>query len=208
MIRFVSIASLLAVLCIVLYLPSAVPADRFLQVLRAEHEVNERVWGTAVSNRVLARMLDMQQAAAPVSTPPAPTMQVSQQPAVNAAMADSVAQMSKRMFDNPYFRSIDAQVVLVAYRISSMVEMLPLLAVFALICFVDGYVLRLVRAKEFVAHNAEVYGASGVLAVLVFCGVVLTSFLPFQLHPGLVLVALLAMLFTLSRAVANYHVIA
>ena len=207
MIRFVWIASLLAVMCIVLYLPSAVPPERFLQVLKAEHEVNERVWGTVASNRVLSRMLDMQQAAAPVSAPPPPTVQVAQQPAVNRAMADGVSQMSKRMFDNPYFRSIDALFMLVCYRLSAMVEMLPILIVFALICFVDGYVIRLVRAKEFVAHNAEVYGISGILAVLVFCGVVLASFLPVEFHPGFVLVALLAMLFTLSRAVANYHVI-
>ena len=208
MTRFVWIASLLAVLCIVLYLPSAVPAERFLQVLRAEHSVNSEVWGVAASNRVLSRMLDVQQVATSVSAPPAQSVQVAQQPGVNLAMANGVSQMSKRMFDNPYFRSIDSLLVLVSYRLSAVVEMLPVLAIFALICFVDGYVLRMVRAKEFVAHNAEIFGASGVLAIVVFCAVLLAMFLPFQFHPGFVFVALLAMLFVLSRAVANYHVVA
>lgn len=205
MIRYVWIASLLAVLCIVLYVPSAVPAERFLQVVRAEHAMNEQVWGAAVSNRVLARMLDLQQSTSPVSSPPPATVQLGQRPAVNAAMADGVSQMSKRLFDNAYFRSIDALFVLVSYRVSAMIEMLPVLVVFGIICMADGCAVRLVRAREFVAHKAEVYGASAIVGVLCFCGAVLVSFLPFAVEPKFVLAALLAMLFVFSRAVANYH---
>ena len=67
MIRYVWITAMLAILCIVLYIPSAVPPERFLEVLRAEHALNEHVWGTATAQRILARMLDMQQAGKPLS---------------------------------------------------------------------------------------------------------------------------------------------
>jgi hypothetical protein len=45
MIRFVAIASLLALLILVLYLPSAYPAERFMNQLRAEHALNTDFWG-------------------------------------------------------------------------------------------------------------------------------------------------------------------
>ena len=40
MIRFVWIAALACVLCLVLYIPSAVPPERLMQTVRAEHDLN------------------------------------------------------------------------------------------------------------------------------------------------------------------------
>jgi hypothetical protein len=78
MIRYVWITAMLAILCIVLYIPSAVPPERFLEVLRAEHAMNEHVWGAATAQRILSRMLDMQQAGKQLSDPPARAVQVAQ----------------------------------------------------------------------------------------------------------------------------------
>lgn len=207
MIRYVWITAMLAILCIVLYIPSAVPAERFLEVLRAEHAMNEHVWGEATAQRVLSRMLDMQQAGKQLSDPPAPAVQVAQNGAVDAAMAHQVSQMSARLFGNPYFRSIDSLFVLVTYRLSALVELLPLLSIFCLVAAVDGLVVRLVRAREFVPHSAEMFGGSVAGAIALGSAVVVACFLPLQMHPMFVTLCLLVMLFVLSRALANYHVI-
>jgi hypothetical protein len=205
MIRYVFIAAMLAILCIVLYIPSAVPPERFLDVLREEHAVMERMCGPEVADRVLARMLDMQQASTAVSAPPAP-VETKQPTAVDAAMTAQIGQVSTRLFGNPYFRSIDSLFALVSYRLSAAVELLPLLGIFLVIVAVDGFVVRMVRSKEFVPHSAELFGGSVVAGIALGSAVVVAWFLPYQLHPMLVVLALLTMLFVLSRAVANYHV--
>jgi hypothetical protein len=46
MIRIVWIAALGCVLALVLYIPSAVPPDRLMQTVRAEHELNTTLWGS------------------------------------------------------------------------------------------------------------------------------------------------------------------
>jgi len=79
-------------------------------------------------------------------------------------------------------------------------------ALFLVIVAVDGFVVRMVRSKEFIPHSAEMFGGSVVGGIALGSAVVVAWFLPYQLHPMLVVLALLAMLFVLSRAVANYHV--
>lgn len=205
MIRYVFIAAMLAILCIVLYIPSAVPPERFLDVLREEHEVTKRTWGPEIADRVLARMLDMQQASAAVSAAPT-RVETGQPTAVDAAMTAQVGHMSTRLFGNPYFRSIDSLFALVSYRLSAALELLPLLGIFLVIVAVDGFVVRMVRSKEFIAHSAELFGGSLVGGIALGSAVVIAWFLPYPLHPMLVVLTLLGMLFVLSRAVANYHV--
>ena len=48
MVRYVWIGTMLAILCIVLYIPSASPPERFTEVLRAEHDITRSIWGPAV----------------------------------------------------------------------------------------------------------------------------------------------------------------
>ena len=157
--------------------------------------------------RILRRMLDIQQGSPPLSEPPAPLVHVGQQPAVDAAMAAQMTQMSMRLFGNPYFRSIDSLFALATYRLSAIIELLPLLAIFLLVVAVDGFVLRQVRAKEFVAHSAEMFGGSLIVAIMLGGMVAVAAFLPMRLHPMFFTLTLLAMLVALSRAIANYHVI-
>jgi hypothetical protein len=207
MIRWVFIAALTSLLCIVLYIPSAVPAERFIEVLRAEHTVAEQVWGLEISTRILDRMIDLQQATPTISTPPAATVRHKAGPDVNAAMVDQVNQTSQRLFGNPYFRSIDALFALVSYRLSTALELLPLLAAFLGVVCVDGLVIRQVRAKEFIAHSAEMFGISILGAIALSSIAVVVCFLPIPMHPMFMTLSLLVTLFVLSRAIANYHVI-
>lgn len=207
MIRYVWIGAMLAILCIVLYIPSAVPPERFLDVLRTEHELNKTVWGEATAERILVRMLDMQEAGKQLSTPPEAASQPQPGSPVDTAVAKQMSQVSTRLFGNPYFRSIDALFVLVTYRLSALVELVPLLLIFCGVVAVDGLVLRQVRAREFVPHSAELYGGSVVGGIALGSAVVVACFLPVRLHPMFITLSLLLMLFVLSRALANYHAI-
>jgi hypothetical protein len=205
MLRYVWIGSLLTILSIVLYIPSVVPPERFLEVLKAEHALNSSVLGTVASDRILKRMLDMQERTQSVSAPPASTVNIGAQPAADARMATQVGDMSKRLFANAYFRSIDTLFALASYRLSAFLENVPLLLVFFVIAAVDGFVVRAVRAREFVSQSAELFSASAMGAIVLFSGMAIAAFLPFSFHPTQVLAALVVMLFILSRAIANYH---
>ena len=105
MIRFVSTASLMALLILVLYLPSAYPPERFIKQLRTEHEMTIAFWGHDQATHILSRMFDFQammKQASPVpsladASPPKP---------VDLAVATQMSEVNARLFNNPYFRSI------------------------------------------------------------------------------------------------------
>jgi uncharacterized membrane protein YciS (DUF1049 family) len=210
MIRYIFIATMSALLCIVLYIPSRVGHAEFMQVLRDEHALAGEVWGQEAADRILSRMLDLQQAPA-MATPALAVALVagtaSGPGAVDAAMAAQVGQVGARLFSNPYFRSIDSLFALVSYRLCAAFELLPVLAVFLFAVVLDGSVVRVVRSKELIAHSAERFSASLAAGILLGAGVMVAWFLPIQLHPMVVMAALLAMLFVMSRALANYHVL-
>ena len=205
MLRYVWIGSMLTILSIVLYLPSVVPPERFLEVLKAEHALNRSILGADASDRILKRMLDMQERTQPVSAPPPSTLDIGARPAADKTMAAQVGQMSLRLFSNAYFRSIDTLFALASYRLSAFVENLPLLLVFFVIAAVDGFVVRAVRARDFVSQSAELFSASAMGAIVLFSGMVIAAFLPVSFHPTHVLAALVVTLLILSRAIANYH---
>jgi len=209
MIRYIFIGAMSVILCIVLYIPSRVAPGEFLQVLRDEHALASELWGDEVANRILSRMLDLQQTSVSVTAapPPLPTTGASGPiNAVDTAMAAQINQVSTRLFGNPYFRSIDSLFALVIYRLCAAIELLPVLASFLLAVVIDGSVVRIVRSKELIPHSAERFSASLAAGILIGAGVVVAWFLPFRLHPMVVMTELLVMLFVVSRALANYHV--
>ena len=63
MIRVVAVVSLLCLLVLVLYLPSAHPPERFLAQLRTEHQATAAFWGEAPALSILSRAMGMQDAA-------------------------------------------------------------------------------------------------------------------------------------------------
>ena len=54
------------------------------------------------------------------------------------------------------------------------------------------------RAKEFVAHSAEMFGGSLIVAIMLGGMVAVSAFLPLRLHPMFFTLSLLAMLFALA----------
>jgi len=119
-IRVVSIAALLCLLVLVLYLPSAHPPERYLAQIRSEHQAMEEIRGETPALRILDRALGLQ-GAARESTPIPPTAGESAASGVDGAVAREMASVNQRLFGNSYFRAIDALVLLAAFRASAMI---------------------------------------------------------------------------------------
>jgi len=204
MIRFVSTASLLALLVLVLYLPSACPPQRFIEQVRIEAGLNNAIWGKEHATRILARMLDIQ--ATTKKGNPVPSIADAPSPAgADAAVANEMRQVNRRLFNNPYFQSIDALLILATYRLSALVEWLPVLLVFMLAVLFDGFLVRIIKSKEFGQHNPEVYALNASAAIMTACATVLAFVLPITLHPLALPMVPLSISIFMSRAVANFH---
>ncbi len=204
MIRIVAIASLTTLLLLVLYLPSAHAPERFMQQVREEYERATEVWGRNTSERILERMLSMQSqslAVSPVPTPASapPTAQL------DGAVGREMAQVNQRLFNSPYFRSIDALLVLATYRLAALVEWLPKCAAFALALLADAFMERAIKSREFRQHDPEMFALYASLAIFLLCACMLALVWPWTPHPAAwaampVGIALLA-----SRAIAHFH---
>lgn len=182
MIRLTAIASLTLLLLLVLYLPSAMPPERFVAQLRLEQALNEGFWGQPRALRILERMLDLQSSMA--GTSPVPSGADAPSPdQVNAAVADEMRRVNQRLFHNAYFRSIDALLALATYRFCALLEWLPALWLVAVALFADGMLTRVIKSKEFKQHNPEIFALHACAAIAVACGTVLAFVLPVSFAP-------------------------
>lgn len=204
MIRAVSTASLLALLILVLYLPSAYPPQHFMEQLRTEHALTNDFWGHDHAMHILSRMLDWQATAKQASPVPAATDVPAPGP-VDVTVAKPMVEVNHRLFKNPYFRSIDTLLALAIYRLAVLVEWLPVLLVFMLAALFDGYLLRIVKSKEFVQHNPEVFALHFCAAIMTACAAVLVLVLPIALHPLAWSAVPVAISMFVSRALADFH---
>ena len=204
MIRFVSTVSLLALLILVLYLPSAYPPERFVNQLRVEHELMIDFWGHGPAMRILSRMLDLQATAKEAS--PVPSLAAAPPPnAIDLAGTKQMSEVSARLFNNAYFRSIDTLLALATYRFSAFLEGLPFLLVFMAVALFDGCALRVIKSKEFLQHQPEIFAVHACAAIMIACATVIAFVLPVTLPPVVLCVVPLAFSVFASRAVANYH---
>jgi len=204
MIRFVSTASLVALLILVLYLPSATPPERFIDHLRMEHALAVKFWGHNHAMRILSRMLDWQAAAQQASPLPSPTDAPAPNP-VDLVVAKQMADVNHRLFNNPYFRSIDTLLALATYRLSVLIEWLPSLLAFLLAALFDGCLLRIVKSKEFLQHNPEMFALHACASIITACATVLAFVLPITLHPLVLSIVPVAISVFASRALADFH---
>ena len=176
--------------------------------IRAEYAAAADVWGPEHALRIMARMLDMQTAQAQVSELPTAMEAASAASSVSpvdAAMAGQIGQMGKRLFSNPYFKSIDALLALAMYRLSVWIESLPVLLIFGLLALADGLLMRVVRSKVFEQHNPEMFALHASTVILVSCLSVVAFVLPVFVHPYWLAAAPFVMGVCVNRAVANYH---
>ena len=204
MIRAVSVVSLLCLLVLVLYLPSAHPPDRFVELVRQEQQAIERFWGHAASLRILSRALAMADAAQQAGPVPPPSAAL-QTNTVNGAVAIEMASVNQRLFNSAYFRSIDALLLLAAFRLSTLLEWLPWLLAFGAASLLDGFLVRLVKAKEFRQHDPEWFAAHASLGIVTICATVVGFVLPLALHPMVMPCAPVLLSFFLGRMVSCFH---
>ena len=204
MIRVVAVVSLLCLLVLVLYLPSAHPPERFLAQLRIEHQATAAFWGEAPALRILSRALGLQDSARQATPVPSAAAALPSG-GLGGAMAHEMASVNQRLFDNAYFRSIDALVLLAAFRLSTLLEWLPWLAAFALAVLVDGGIVRLIKSKEFRQHNPELFALYACMAIVVGCATVVGLVVPVTLHPLVMPSVPIAISVLLSRALASFH---
>jgi hypothetical protein len=204
MIRAVTIVSLVLLLVLVLYVPAVNPPERFLERLRDEHKTAVDFWGAEVAYRMLNRALRMQADAAEASPIPA-LRDMPRTPGANGAVAAGMASVNQRLFNNAYFRSVDALLMLASYRLSSLLEWLPWLIPLALAAGVDGALTRIVRAKEFLMHDPEMFAVWCSLLIITACATVVALVMPMRLYPAMLAGPPMAMAVLLNRAVGNFH---
>jgi hypothetical protein len=203
-IRIVAVSSLLFLLMLVLYMPSAHPPQRFLNQIRIEHEATTAFWGAEPAVRILNRGMQMQDRTAEVT----PIPKAADAPAatgVNNAVAHEMGAVNQRLFNNPYFRSVDAALLLASYRLATLLEWLPWLAAFALSAVADGWYVRKIKAKEFRQHDPEMFALFAGLAIVTACATVIAFVVPVTLPPLLLPCVPLAISVLVSRALASFH---
>ena len=204
MIRIVAVLSLLVLLVLVLYVPSAHPPERFLSQLRAEHEAATAYWGAEPATRMLDRAMRMQDSTAEVT--PIPAAKDAPSPTgVNGAVSREMSSVNQRLFNNAYFRAVDALLLLASYRLSTLLEWLPWLAAFVLAALVDGGFARLIKAKEFLQHDPEMFALYASLAIVTLFTTVVGFVLPVPLHPLLLPCEPLGVGVLAGRAVGCFH---
>jgi len=204
MIRAVSVVSLLCLLVLVLYLPSAHALDRFIELVRQEQQTIGRLWGDGAALRILSRALAMADSAQQASPVPQPSAAPAAT-AVNGAVAIEMASVNQRLFNSAYFRSIDALLLLAVFRLSTLLEWLPWMLAFGAAALLDGFLVRLVKAKEFRLHDPEWFAAHASLAIVTICVTVIGFVVPFALHPLLMPCAPVLLSLLLGRTAANFH---
>lgn len=201
MIRSIALISLVTLVILVLYIPSANPPERFLNQLKIEHAMANDSWGEAAATRILNRALRLQGDTADIT--PLPTL--SSRGDVASATAEEMTSMNRRLFNNGYFRSIDALLLLASYRAAMLLEWLPWLFGLIGVMVVDASLQRLIRAKEFRQHNPEVFAVYAGLGILSACTTVLACTAPVTWHPMVLPLLPLVVGFCGSRAWGHYH---
>jgi hypothetical protein len=203
-IRVVAVVSLLFLLVLVLYLPSAHPPERFLMQLRSEHEATVNFWGEAPALRILSRALGLQDSARQATPVPSAAAALPSS-GLGGAVAHEMASVNQRLFDNAYFRSIDALALLAAFRLSALLEWLPWLAAFAGAALVDGLIVRAIKSKEFRQHDPELFALCACLAIVTGCAALVGFVIPIPLHPLVMPGVPLLISVLLSRAMGSFH---
>lgn len=204
MIRIIAVAALTLLLIFVLYLPAANPPERFLAQIRVEHDLNANLWGESKAEFILERALAMNTALNSAS--PVPT--ASQAPRTDK-MADAVAQemerVNRRFFGNTYFRAIDTLLLLATYRLAALFEWMPLQGFAILAIIADGFIVRILRSKEFKPHDPEWFALHASAFILLACASIVAFTVPLRITPTLLAILPISGAFFLSRVIANFH---
>lgn len=204
MIRSITVVALLMLLVLVLYLPSAYPPQRFVDTLKADHAAVADFWGDRHAYQLLettlSRQGDLQDIAPIPNAYDAPTTG-----RAGGAVANEMTSVSERLFNSPYFRSVDAMLLLATYRGGLGLKWLPWLMAFPVSLAVDSAIRRRVKAMELVQHDPEVFAVLSCAAIAAFCATILLLVLPVPLHPGWLPAAPVVALSFAASSIASFH---
>lgn len=198
MIRAAALLTLVATLALVLWVPSAYPPTHFVGLLRAEHAEAAAFWGSVAAVRRLDRALGLLEApSGPALTAPSHVLP--------GAVATEMAAAHRRLFANDYFRAVDALLLLAAYRAATLLDCLPVLALFLFAALADGALVRLIKAREFRQHDPEMFALYAGGVYLTLCGTLVASVLPWVLPPWILPAVPLAVGAFAGGALACFH---
>lgn len=203
MIRGVTIASLIMLLLLVLYLPAVTPPSTFFESIRGEYAAHGGAWGEARALKALESALALldRPAAAPLMT----GASVQQGRAATAAgrQFDTVG---RRLLESDYLRAFNALALLAGFRLALLAQLAPGLLLLAVAYVVDGLVRRWVKGREFAHHHPEVWTGSVCVAWLMSCAAVISSVLPVAVPLVLLPVLFGGVCLCTAVAIANYPV--
>ena len=197
--------TLCVVLLYALYLPSAYPPERFLEQMRAEHDVNVGFWGEERAHQLLERSLALyarQDELLPAAFTSAPGAAATD---TNAVVAHQMSEVLERLFHNRYTQAFDALLLLAAYRVSVLQQWWQWIAAFVLIACFDGYLVRLIRSKEFREHSPMHFAWCTIGATLGLAVALLLLVLPVPVYPMLFGGVSLALGAFVAMAISHYH---
>lgn len=197
--------TLCAVLIYALYLPSAHPPERFLQQIRVEHALNAAFWGEDDADRIMERSLALyarRGELAPTAFASTPGVPVTD---VNAAVANQMSAAVQRLFHNGYAQGFDAIVLLATYRLEGLWHWLPWVAGFILIVCFDGYLVRIIRSKEFLEHSPLHFALCAIGATFTLALTLLLLVVPASIPPLALGCVPLVLGTFVARAISHFH---
>lgn len=197
--------ALCAVLLCALYLPSAYPPERFVEQIRIEHDLNVDFWGEERAHQLLQRSLALyarQGELVPAAFASTPGVAAGDP---NAALANKMSEVLQRLFHNRYMQAFDALLLLAAYRLSALLQWWQWLAAFVLVACFDGYLVRLIRSKEFREHSPVRFALCAIGATLAIAVALLLFVLPASVYPLLLGIVSLAGGTLIATAISHFH---
>lgn len=203
MIRAAAITSLVVTLLLALYLPSAFPPARFVAQLRADHQAAAALWGQDAAARLLDAAL--QTLGSTTAVPHGLAKADAAGGTLDTAVFREMNTVGERLFDNAYFRSIEALMLLAMFRLGAICHALPWLLPFVAVAVGDGQLSRLRKSKEFRRHDPELFALAMTGAIVLACCTFASLLLPVDV-PALVWPAApLASAWLVARAIACFH---
>jgi len=188
-----------------LYLPSAYPPERFVEQIRTEHGLNAAFWGEERARQLLQRSLALyaqQSEVVPAAFASSPGAAVND---TNAVVARQMSEVLERVFHNRYTEAFDALLLLAAYRLSALLEWWQWIAAFVPIACFDGYLVRVIRSKEFLEHSPLHFALCAIGATLALALALLLLVLPVAVYPLVFGAVSLALGTFLAMAISHFH---
>ena len=197
--------TLCVVLLYALYLPSAYPPERFVEQLRTEHALSADFWGEERAHQLLQSSLALyaqQSEVVPAAFASSPGAAVNE---TNAVVAHQMSEVLERVFHNRYTQAFDALLLLAAYRLSALLQWWQWIVAFVLIACFDGYLVRVIRSKEFLEHSPMRFALCAIGATLALALALLLLVMPVSVHPLLLGVVSLALGTLVAMAISHFH---